>query len=109
MTIIESKFAAELVTTKGKTYKFDDAHCVVSFLRKNVVQQKDIAQIVFTDHDNNGIFLDAKTAFYVVSPNFKSPMNSNAVAFSDKQRAGSMAAKTGGVIKDWKELQESIQ
>src|ERR1041385_7242913 len=33
MTISDVRFGAEIITAKGKAYKFDDMHCFLSFLR----------------------------------------------------------------------------
>ena len=31
MTLVDSKYGAELVTQKGKIYKFDDLNCMLNF------------------------------------------------------------------------------
>jgi len=104
MTIMDPKFGAEIITKKGRVHKFDDAHCLISFLASQKAKPADISQTVFIDYENNQNFLDVKSMFIVVSPQLKSPMNSNAAAFSNKGSAEKMAAKTGGAIKSWDEL-----
>jgi copper chaperone NosL len=106
MTIMDPKFGAELITDKGKIYKFDDAHCVLEFIKSSKVKPADIAQTVFIDYENNKNFLDVESLFFVVSPQLKSPMNSNAAAFSNKQNAEKVATETKGVVKTWEELKE---
>jgi len=85
MTIMDPKFGGEIITKKGKIYKFDDSHCMIHFLKAGVVKEADIAQTVFIDYENQKNFLDVKTAFFVVSPQLKSPMNGNAAAFSSQK------------------------
>jgi len=106
MTIMDPKFGAELITEKGKIYKFDDAHCVLEFIKSNKVKPADIAQTVFIDYENDKNFLDVESLFFVVSPQLKSPMNSNAAAFSNKQKADKMASEINGEVKTWQELRE---
>jgi copper chaperone NosL len=109
MTIMEPKFGGEIITKKGKIYKFDDAHCLAHFIKSGTVKESDIAQIVFIDYDNEKNFIDAKTSYFVVSNEIKSPMNSNAAAFSSKTSAETKAKQTNGSVKNWEELSQSLQ
>jgi len=104
MTISQLNFGGEIITQKGKIYKFDDAHCMAHFLKGSTVRTADIAQTVFIDYENKGTFLNVKSLYFVVSPQLKSPMNSNAAAFSNKTVAGKIAAQNSGEIKSWDEL-----
>lgn len=108
MTIMEPNFGAQVITKKGRVYKFDDAHCVANFLTKQKIAEADVAQTVFSEYDNNKNFVDASETFFVVSPQLNSPMNSNAAAFATKAAADATAAKTGGSIKRWSELKVSL-
>ena len=109
MTIMDAKFGAEVVTKKGRTYKFDDAICVRNFLRAGTIKGADIAQTVFTDYENNQQFTDAKTSFFVISPQLKSPMNGNAAAFASREQANKTAARIGGSITDWNVFMQANQ
>jgi copper chaperone NosL len=104
MTIMDEKFGGEIITKKGKIYKFDDAHCVAHFLKGDVVKAADIAQTVFVDYENKGTFLDVKSLYFVVSPTLKSPMNSNAAAFSNNAIADRIAAQKSGEVQSWDAL-----
>jgi copper chaperone NosL len=108
MTIMDAKFGGEIITKKGRTYKFDDAHCVGNFIKSGTVKQKDIAQTVFANHQKENTFLDAKAAQFVVSEQLKSPMNSNAAAFKDKAVAEQKAKETNGTVKNWDKLIQSL-
>ena len=104
MTIMDPKFGGEIITKKGKIYKFDDAHCMSAFLKKNVVDKGDISQTLFIDYEKENHFLDVNTAQFVVSPKLKSPMNSNAACFATEEAARKKAAETGGEIRKWQDL-----
>jgi copper chaperone NosL len=108
MTVMEAKFGGELITRKGKLYKFDDAHCLSHFIRSGIVKEADIAQTVFINYENDRDFLDVRSAFFVVSPQLKSPMNSNAASFSTKQAAEAKALATGGIVTDWNNLLKTL-
>lgn len=108
MTIMDPKFGGEIISKKGKVYKFDDARCVANFLKTGEVKATDIDQTVFIDHENKNNFLDVKSLFFVVSPALKSPMNSNAAAFANKAIADKIATQTSGEVKDWDTLLKTL-
>jgi len=104
MTIIEPQFSSEIVTKKGKIYKFDDVHCISHFIQTAKVKQEDISTIVFVEYENNDQFVDASAASFVLSPQLKSPMNGNTIAFTTKESARKKANETNGVIRNWNEI-----
>jgi copper chaperone NosL len=108
MTIMDNKFGGEILTKKGRVYKFDDAHCLAHFIKSGNIKKEDIAQTVFADYQKTNAFLDAQTAQFVISEALKSPMNSNAAAFEDKNAAEKKANETHGTIKNWDELFQSL-
>ena len=104
MTIMDPKFGGEILTKKGRVFKFDDVHCLSHYIKSGSIKQQDIAQTVFVDYENSQHFLDAKSSYFVVSPQLKSPMNSNAAAFSSKENATAKATATGGQVRTWDEV-----
>lgn len=108
MTIVDPKFGGEIITKKGKIYKFDDAHCLAHFLKSGTVKAADIAQTVFIEYGNNKNFLDVNSSLFVVSEQLKSPMNSHAAAVPDQSLAQKLAQQTNGTIKNWNELLSSL-
>ena len=108
MTIMDPRFGGEVITKKGKIYKFDDSHCMVHFLKANNFKEADISQAVFIDYENQTNFLNVNTAFFVVSPELKSPMNGNAAALSSKKAAEEKAASISGTVNTWEELKTSL-
>lgn len=105
MTIMDPKFGGEIITKKGKVYKFDDAHCVAIFLERRGVEMSDIHQTLFVDYNNPNNFIKVKSAEFVVSSQLKSPMGGNAAAFKDQGAAKSKAAEIeGSKITNWATL-----
>ena len=104
MTIVDPKFGAEIVTKKGKVYKFDDTHCIAAFLERRAVELGNIHRTLFIDY-NSGEFIKARSAEFVVSSQFKSPMGGNAAAFKAKNDAEKKASEIdGSKVTNWASL-----
>ena len=105
MTIVDPRYGAEIVTHKGKIYKFDDVHCVATFMERRGVEMKDIDHTLFVDYNNSDELINVKNAEFVVSSLLKSPMGGNAAAFKSKAEAEKRAAELdGSKITDWATL-----
>jgi len=105
MTIVDPKFGAEIVTKKGKVYKFDDTHCIAVFLERRGVELSNIHQTLFVQYNAPGEFVDVKSAEFVVSSQFKSPMGGNAAAFKNTTEANKKSAEIeGSRITNWATL-----
>lgn len=102
MTITDGRFGAELITEKGRVYKFDDLSCLVDYRKENT---KTPAQYFFV-HNYLAIneLITADKAFYVVSEQLNSPMRGNAAAFLTKEVAVEYAKKLDGNVLDWAEV-----
>lgn len=85
-------------------YKFDDVHCLAAFLKEGQVTNEAIAQTVFVDYNNAKNFVGSDAAWFVTSPQLKSPMASNAAAFATKEAAEKKLSEVNGSIKKWNEL-----
>lgn len=108
MTIMDNKFGGEIITKKGRVYKFDDAHCLTHFIKSGNIKKDDIFQTVFISYQRPNIFLDSKSVQFIVSDQLKSPMNSNAAAFENKKTAEEKLRQIKGTIKNWDELFQSL-
>jgi copper chaperone NosL len=96
MTIADPKFGGEIVTQKGRVYKFDDPHCIAAFLNRRGVELSDIHQTLFVDYENNDKLIDVKSAEFLISSQLKTPMGGNAAAFSNKSAAEKKSAEIEG-------------
>lgn len=106
MTITDPRFGGEIITTKGKVYKFDDLHCLTSFLKENTVSKADIKNMYAVNFSNghNLINVDEQLLFYK-SDLLQSPMNGNLAAFDNKDSlAVVMQQLKGGMPLNWDEL-----
>ncbi len=104
MTIVDPKFGAEIVTRKGKAYKFDDTHCIAAFLERRGVELNNIYHVFFVDYNGNNQLVDVDSAEFVVSSRLKSPMG-GAAAFRNLEEAKKKSAEIeGSRVTNWATL-----
>jgi copper chaperone NosL len=103
MTITDQRFGAELVTTKGKLYKFDDVHCIAAFLKSGVVDQKDIGGIYMLDFSQPGILVPASESHFLKSEILRSPMGANIAAFFHEDSMKKFSSQFPGETLRWEE------
>ncbi|MDE3237195.1 MAG: nitrous oxide reductase accessory protein NosL [Bacteroidota bacterium] len=104
MTISDNRFGAEILTKKGKLFKFDDMHCILSFLHSNTIEQKDIQDIYVTNFSGNHSLVKAPTAFFAKSDDFKSPMNGNIAAFENEDSLKKILIQYKGNSVSWNDI-----
>ncbi len=108
MGISDTRFGGEVITKKGKIYKFDDLHCMISFLKAGGEAEKDISKKVVINFEKQNTFIDVSSATFVISAELKSPMGSNAAGFANKQAAGNYAVNKQAEIINWQGLFNKI-
>ena len=106
MTISDNRFGAELVTQKGKVFKFDDTHCLVSFLQTKKTEEQQRGEIYFTNFIVPHNLINVKQAFFLQSPSLKSPMNGNIASFSNQDSLHNMLPKYYGNTISWEDMQK---
>ncbi|MBS1688565.1 MAG: nitrous oxide reductase accessory protein NosL, partial [Bacteroidetes bacterium] len=98
------RFAAEILTSKGKAYKFDDMGCLLKYMSENNLPNSD-AKIFVANYSNpTASFLDANTAIYIHSEALKTPMNGDYAAFSDEKNAVIPGDNSHGGLLKWQDL-----
>lgn len=109
MGIVDPKFGAEIVTTKGKVYKFDDLICMVRFLKSDELKKENIKQNLVINFNKENDFIDVKKAVFFVAGDLRSPMGSNAAAFASNEEADAVKNKMQGELINWEEMYKRIQ
>ncbi len=104
MTLVDKRFGAELVTTKGKVYKFDDLNCFLNFYNSGHGADNTIKYKLVIDYAHPEKFLNADEAFYLKSASLRSPMNSEVAAFQDKPTLDEFKRELTGIYLAWGEL-----
>ncbi len=108
MTITDGRYGAEIISKKGKIYKFDSAECMIQFLKSKEIQAENIHQFLITDFATPENFTDAKTAHFLISQNLPSPMGADLTGFSSRVDAGKFRSEYEGKILTWSETVQEI-
>jgi len=102
MTIVDKQHAAEIVTHKGKAYKFDSSECMVNFLDE--FDSSTVKLFLSNDFSEPETLIDATQATFLISEQIPSPMGANLSAFKDRQGAINTQKEKGGSLYSWVEL-----
>jgi len=109
MLITDNKYGAELVTQKGKIYKFDSIECLVEYgLIKNTLGDENHDHLI-TDFNNPGQFVNTSKSGYVKNDKFRSPMGLNVTAFNGEEQAQKFISENGGEKLSWVEVIELVK
>ncbi len=96
MIITDKRYGTEIVSNRGKVYKFDSLECLAGFLLEGEVAQKDIRDIWVTDFANPGTLISVEEAFFFQSPILRSPMAAGLTAFANRDDLEEAKARYGG-------------
>jgi copper chaperone NosL len=104
MTISDARFGAEIITHKGKLYKFDDMHCIISSIKSGVPAATEIKEIYLTDYSGKHELRKSTEMFLLKSEALRSPMNGNIAAFSSKDSLNKTTATYKGEETVWADI-----
>lgn len=104
MTITDVKYAAELVTTKGKVYKFDDVHCLLAFDKEKAVAGKQVKDIYLSDFTGSHSLIKADEGFLLYGGQIRGPMNGNIIAVSNKDSLIKLATYFNAEETTWQQV-----
>lgn len=104
MTLVDKRFGGELVTKKGKIYKFDDVNCLMTFYHAGEVSQEDFSHKLVVDYSQPEKLIEADKAFYLKSDTIQTPMASHVAAFEKEETMKATRKQLKGVYLVWGEL-----
>lgn len=102
MTIVDKQHAAQLVTEKGKNYKYDAIECMINDLNK--WKRPPVETHLVADYSNPGTLTDALSASYLITEKIPSPMGANLSAFSSESERNETHQSMGGDKLNWEQL-----
>lgn len=102
MKISDGKFGAEIITAKGRIYKFDDMHCMINYHKENNTTQ--IQSFFIHDYNQDNTLIAAESAYYVKGGEINSPMRGNIIAVQTVEEATQMAEKFKANPISWSEI-----
>ncbi|PID67745.1 MAG: hypothetical protein CR968_05145 [Flavobacteriia bacterium] len=104
MNIVDKTHAAEIVTKKGKAFKYDAIECMIKDLKKR--NSSEVALFLVNDYSDPGALIDATEATFLISPAIKSPMGANLSAFSKKDEAEKHVKTSEDNIYSWDKIKQ---
>lgn len=96
MAISEKRVATEFWSKEAALFKFDDAGCMLNFIRKENLRP-DIHACFVMDYEARR-WLKAEEAYFVRSARIKTPMGGGIIAFGDKAQAEAAASRYQGQV-----------
>lgn len=105
MTILDARFGAEIVTGKGKVFKFDDILCLKQYLEEKNIVDENLMLFVEKYNEQQNDVTDATQAVYIKHESFASPMNGDYAAFAGIDDAQSLSDSLQADILEWRNLQ----
>lgn len=106
MTIVDQQHAAQVVTIKGRNYKYDAIECMLHDLSN--WDRPEAAQVLVADYAAPGVLSDALEASYLISKEIPSPMGAYLSAFSSQVERDKTHGSLGGDKLTWEEVKIRI-
>lgn len=108
MTIADKSFGSELVTAKGKVYKFDSIECLAAYQVTSKLGTEQIHSMWVTDFGRPESFLNIDRATIIASERQKSPMGVGLVAVDSPEHAARLIEVVGGSVLPWEQVRALI-
>lgn len=105
MMITDPQFASQIVTAKGKAYKFDAIECMAVYYRMHEDELED-AKLYVSNYDEPGNWLNAREAQFVKSEVVNSPMGESLLAFPSQKAAEEHVSERPGKLLKWAEVSQ---
>jgi copper chaperone NosL len=102
MAISDGRFGAELVTKKGRIYKFDDLSCMLRYDKEQT--DGNVRNFYINDYTQDNILIHAENAWYISHDDLNSPMRGNMAAFEREEDALDHAERLGVATQTWTEI-----
>ena len=107
MTIVDKQHASQIVTNKGKCFKYDAIECMIHALED--FEENSIALYLVSDYKEPASLINALESSFIISENIPSPIGAFLSAFKDQSAVAQVQADKGGDIYNWEELKEHFK
>lgn len=99
MTISDGKYGSEVITQKGRVYKFDDVMCMINYGKEN--PNTKMATYYVSDYTKDNVLIPAETAFFLYGEAIQSPMRGGIISFSSEKEAKKFEVKLNAKQIAW--------
>ena len=107
MTIVDKQHAAEIVTVKGKSIKYDAIECMINDIKSK--KSEDIEMYLVNDYTNPGEFIPVESTTFLITEAIPSPMGAFLTGFSSKVAAQAVMEEQGGILYSWETVKKQIK
>ncbi len=106
MTIGDARFGAEIITRKGRIYKFDDIGCLKSYTNDTSnIKTSEIESTYLVDFCSPNTLIPISNCLLSRSEKYGSPMNGNIASFANNDSALKYNHEMQGEIILWSKLE----
>lgn len=105
MTITDPRFAAQLITEKGKIHLFDSVECLAAYANDAVSSD---ARRFVSDFDHPGSFIPLEQAHILKADRLRSPMGLNLAAFPATKDPTELAVHYGAELLTWEKVTKMV-
>ena len=109
MPVADTKYGAEIITVKGKIYKFDDIICMINFLKSGLNKNEKVKDVLAVNYFTNQKLMDVNESVFLKNANFRTPMNSGIAAFESPDQAKTFLNEIQSETLNWQQLQEKLK
>lgn len=104
MTISDIRYGAEIITLKGKIFKFDDPQCAMSFLKAHPEINQEVKEIYFSSFSDPHALISSRSAFILKSDNLRAPMGGQYSVFNSMEDLNKVKQEFPGSVTNWTEI-----
>lgn len=102
MTIANPNYGAELITDKGRIFKYDATECMVNHIKEESPAYQELFTIAYDDPKQ---LYKVDSLYFLISSDFRSPMGANLAAFSKKNE---IESKYKDQLLNWEQLVNTL-
>lgn len=103
MTITDIRFASELISSKGRIYKFDDISCLVAYKTTSKLSN---SRYFVSDFSVPNKLINVEIAVFIKGDNIASPMRGNIAAFSQVDSAQNNRMRLQANATSWEQIEK---
>ena len=107
MTIVDKIHGAELITDKGKVFKFDATECMLNYATE--ANAMETSSFLTNYYEAPTTLISTKKATFLISEKLPSPMGAYLTAFESAAIAEKIQTEKGGEIHTWETLKAHLQ
>ena len=109
MTIVDQRYGAEVVTNKGKVYKYDATECMVnSVYADKLIPEEKVHSFLTVAYDQPRSLIPVSEGHFLQSATLPSPMGMFLTCFSSKEELQNATQQHDGVMMDWDGVKQVV-